>query len=312
VKTSHRFETALAKILRGGIRRAPWHTTLGWGVALGETARALGLRRRVAEQNLALAFPERGAEERAAILAAHYHELGRVLVEYARLSDLVRAPEGQVVDRVDGLEHLEAARVLGKGVLLLTGHFGNFELLGAWLGRIHPVDFVVQPLSNPGVDEMLARERERAGVGQIPIGGGVRGVLQSLAANRWVALVADQDARRHGVFVPFFGRPASTPAGPARIALRTGAPIVMGFAERLLDGRHRLRILPPLIASDPAAPDAVRALTALHTAELERQVRARPEMWFWLHRRWKTRPDPLEVGAEPGAAPESARAEGWT
>lgn len=268
------------------------------------------MRRHVAEQNLALAFPERGAEERAAILAAHYHELGRVLVEYARLSDLVHAPDGEVVERVLGLEHLEAARSAGRGALLLTGHFGNFELLGGWLGRIHPVDFVVQPLSNPGVDEMLGRERERSGVGQIPIGGGVRGVLQSLAANRWVALVADQDARRHGVFVPFFGRPASTPTGPARIALRTGAPIVMGFAERLLDGRHRLRLLPPLVASDPTAPDAVRALTALHTAELERQVRARPEMWFWLHRRWKTAPDPVDVGVGSGAAPDSARAEG--
>lgn len=312
MKASHRFETALAKVLRGGIRRAPWRTTLGWGVSLGETARAFGVRRRVAEQNLALAFPDRGVEERAAILDAHYHELGRVLVEYARLSDLVHAPPGEVVERVEGMEHLEAVRAGGRGALLLTGHFGNFELLGAWLGRMHPVDFVVQPMSNPGVDEMLARERERAGVGQIPIGGGVRGVLQSLAANRWVALVADQDARRHGVFVPFFGRPASTPVGPARIALRTGAPIVMGFAERLIDGRHRLRVLPPLVASDPTAPDAVRALTALHTAELERQVRARPEMWFWLHRRWKTSPDPLEVGAGLDAAPDSAQAQGRT
>jgi KDO2-lipid IV(A) lauroyltransferase len=260
------------------------------GACLGDLARALGLRRRVAEDNLARAFPERGAAERARILVAHYRELGRVVAEYARLPELARAPQGEEIAAVRGLEHLFTAREAGRGALLLSGHYGNFELLGAFLGHIHPVDFVVQPLSNAGVEEWLSRQRAAAGVGQIPLGAGVRRVLEALRANRWVALVADQDARRHGVFVPFLGRPASTPAGPARLALATGAPLIMGFATRRPDGGTELDVEPPLAVPDPRAPDAVATLTALHTARLEHWVRLRPEMWFWLHRRWKTSP----------------------
>ena len=152
----------------------------------------------------------------------------------------------------------------------------------------------------------MARERERSGLTAIPADRGVRRVYESLRAGRWVALLADQDARRHGVFVPFLGRPASTALGPARIALATGAPILMGFVTREPDGRMVLEVEPPLAIPDPGAPDAALRLTALHTARLEAQVRARPEMWFWLHRRWKTAP-PAE-SRDPAAAPTRAAA----
>jgi KDO2-lipid IV(A) lauroyltransferase len=159
------------------------------------------------------------------------------------------------------------------------------------------VDFVVQALSNPGVDAMLARSRERAGVGTIPRGAGIRSVFQALRENRCVALVADQDARSGGVFVPFFGTLASTAVGPAELALRTGAPLIVGFATRQDDGRHVLELEPPLEVSEPRSPDAARRLTAAHTARLEARIRARPEPWFWLHRRWKTRPPATEAGS---------------
>jgi KDO2-lipid IV(A) lauroyltransferase len=118
----------------------------------------------------------------------------------------------------------------------------------------------------------------------------MRGAFAALRANRWVAMLADQDARRHGVFVPFFGRSASTPVGPAALALRAGAPIIMGFDRRLPDGRHRLVIEPPLEIENPEASDAALRLTAAHTARLEARVREQPPLWFWLHRRWKTSP----------------------
>jgi KDO2-lipid IV(A) lauroyltransferase len=108
-------------------------------------------------------------------------------------------------------------------------------------------------------------------------------------------MLADQDARRAGVFVPFFGRPASTPAGPAAISLRSGAPIVMGFPRRLPDGRHILDIQPPFGVDGGDSPEAVLDLTARHTACLESWVRMHPAQWFWLHRRWKTAP-PAGVG----------------
>lgn len=280
--------------MAAGGRALPWRASLRAGAGLGDAARVLGIRRRVAEENLARAFPERSAAERAAILRAHYREVGRVVAEYARLGELARAPAGEVVAETRGLEHLEGALAGGRGAILVSGHVGNIELYGAFLSRRHPVDFVVRPLSNPWVEALLSRQRAAAGVGQISAAIGTRRVYQALRENRWVAMLADQDARRHGVFVPFLGTPASTVLGPARIALATGAPIVTGFGFRRRDGRHEIEIGPPLTddlaAGDPAAPGAAERLTALHVARLERWVRERPESWFWLHRRWKTAP----------------------
>jgi KDO2-lipid IV(A) lauroyltransferase len=290
VKLTHRLEVTMVRALAGELRRRPWPEVLKLGARLGNLLRALGIRRTVAEENLAIAFPGESAEDRAAILASHYRELGRVAAEYPRLGYLVKAGPGEVVAEVTGLEHLEAAQRAGRGAILLTGHYGHFELLGAWLGRIHPVDFVVKPLSNPGVEAMLAGWRVDAGVGSIPLGAGLRRVFEALRANRWVAMLADQDARSHGAFVPFFGRRCSTPKGPAELAIRTGAPIIMGFPHRAADGRHTLDVHPPLELPDRRAPGAVETLTARHTAMLEGEVRKEPAPWFWLHRRWKTPP----------------------
>ena len=290
VRADHALTTLLARTLIGGVRSMRPAAALPFGERLGDVARALGLRRAVAERNLAAAFPELDHPARSRLLRDHYRELGRVCVEYARLAELVRSPEGEVVSEVRGIEHLLRARDAGRGAILLTGHFGNFELAGAWLGRHHPVDFVVKPLSNPGMEAWVAAERHAAGVGQIGLGVSVRGAFQALRSNRWVALLADQDARRHGAFVPFFGQPASTPLGPAVLALRTGAPIVMGFDERQSDGRHIIEVEPPVEIPDPHSPDAAVRLTAAHTARLEARIRRRPEAWFWLHRRWKTAP----------------------
>lgn len=154
---------------------------------------------------------------------------------------------------------------------------------------------------------MLARERSGAGLSAIPADAGIRRVYESLRAGRWVAMLADQDARRHGAFVPFLGRPASTALGPARIAIGARVPIVMGFVTRRPDRRVVLDVEPHLFAPDPGAPDAALRLTALHTARLESWVRARPEMWFWLHRRWKTVPP---AGAERVVPVSGGRAEG--
>jgi KDO2-lipid IV(A) lauroyltransferase len=145
-------------------------------------------------------------------------------------------------------------------------------------------------MSNPGVDAWIRELRRRAGVQSIDAGSEVRAIYEKLRDNEWVAMLADQDARRRGVFVPFMGRLASTPLGPARISVATGAPIIMGRAVRRADGRHDLRIEPALEVGDPKAPEAALRLTTRHVVVLERWVRERPELWFWLHRRWKTRP----------------------
>jgi KDO2-lipid IV(A) lauroyltransferase len=305
---SHVFETLLTRALIRGVRALPWRPSLAFGAALGDTLRRSSLRRRVAAENLAHAFPSWSAEQREQVLRENYRELGRVAAEYARLADLARRDGDEVVAETHGLEHPMALR--GRGVLFLTGHFGNFELLGAWVARMQHLDFVARPLANPGVDALLMRERAKAGVGLIPADRtGVRRIYEALRENGWVAMLADQDGGRNGVFVPFLGRPASTAIGPARIALATGVPIVMAHGFRRADGRHGLVMEAPLVAPDPRAPDAAERLTAMHVARVEQWVRERPASWFWLHRRWKTRP-PLSDEANGAAAREGLRQPG--
>ena len=308
MKAGDRTVALLARGTMAGLRALSWERARAAGARLGDGVRGLGLRRRVARENLALAFPQWSVDERERVLREHYRELGRVAAEYAHLDRLARAPLGEVFVETSGIRVLDGLR--GRGAILLSGHFSNFELMGAMLARLNPVDFLVKPLSNEGVERFIAGRRAAAGVGCISTRDGTRGVYAALAAGRWVAILADQDAGRRGVFVPFFGRAASTAAGPARLSLKTGAPIVMGFAVRRPDGRFDLPVEGPLELAEPEAPDAVLRLTAHHVAVLEAQVRARPELWFWLHRRWKTRPPAggLDAGTVDAAMTKSDRA----
>ena len=277
--------------LAAGARGVPLAGARAAGERLGDLARALGLRARVARANLALAFPERAESERERWLVGHYRELGRTVMEYPRMPELARAPREEIFARFDGLEIAEEASARGRGVVFVTGHCANFELAGAAVGQVHPLDFVAKPMQNPGVERWVRGLRERSGVGLVPVGGGFRRVFQALRQRRWVAMLADQDARRHGVFVPFFGRLASTASGPARVSLATGAPIVFGVAGRALDDRPTVRLGPVLWPEGDARDEAaVTALTARHAALLECAIREAPERWFWLHRRWKTAP----------------------
>lgn len=296
MRAAHRVQSALLAGTAWGLGALPRGPALATGAALGALVGSTGLRARVARSNLALAFPERDERWRERVLAEHWRELGRVAADYARMPALVRGPRERVFTTFEGEEHVRAAHALGRGVILLTGHLGHFELMGAALGRVAPVTFVVKPLSNPGAERWLDRTRRASGVGTVSIGAGMRAVLRGLRAGGIVAMLADQDARRDGVFVPFMGRLASTPVGPARLALATGAPIVFGTCLREPDGRYRAVVDPPHVAAgSPEDPEAVRALTAWHTARLERTVRERPESWFWLHKRWKTAPPPQET-----------------
>ncbi len=283
-------EALLLQAIAAGFRAAGPRGSLRVGESLGSLARTIGLRARVARDNLRHSFPEKSEPEREAILAAHYREIGRIVAEYPRMPELARAPRGVALVELEGQEHLEAARAAGRGAVLVCGHYGFFELGGAFLGQIHPVSFVVRPMRNPHVEGWVTRLRHGAGIRTIDAGSGIRSVYQALRSNEWVAMLADQDARRTGVFIPFLGRPASTAMGPARIALATGAAVIMGRMLRRPDGRHDLRIEPPLAMPDARAPEAAEQLTATHVAVLERWIRERPEPWFWLHRRWKTRP----------------------
>ena len=311
MRADHAIENALLRGAAGGLRLLPRPLALGAGAALGSLLGLAGLRRKVAMANLERAFPEKPDAWRRAVLAEHYRELGRVAADYARMPELVRAPREDVFASWTGEEHARAALARGKGVVFITGHFGHFELFGAASGRIMPIAFLVKPLSNPGADAWLSKLRSDAGVEQLPIGAGVRGVLKRLRAGSAIALVADQDARRDGVFVPFFGVPASTPTGPAWLSLASGAPIVFGTCVRAADGRYDAGFVPPIFPEGSADdPRAVLELTRRHTALLERAIRERPESWFWLHKRWKTPAPPGEREAGPSGGRTRANVRG--
>ncbi len=291
MRLSHMAETVLLRGMAGLLGVLPQRAALGMGAGVGAAVGALGLRRRVARSNLALAFPEHDVAWRERVLHQHYLELGRTAADYTRLPRLAAAPREQVFSRWEHEHFMHEAHAHGRGVIMLTGHFGNFELYAAAMNRVRPIAFMVKPLSNPGAERWASDLRRACGVELLPTGLGVRGAVRRLRAGGILAMAADQDARRDGVFVPFFGRLASTPTGPAWLSLATGAPIVFGTCLRGPDGRYEAMLTPPMLPQGEASDaEAVRALTARHTAMLEAAVRERPESWFWLHKRWKTPP----------------------
>jgi len=300
VRFQHRVEHALVRLSAALVTRLPDAVARTIGRGLGALARRLGVRVAVARANLARAFPDHSPREREVILARAYAQAGLEAIEVLRFPRVTKAQIDAIARSVEGLEHIAAARALGRGVVLVTGHFGAYELLGAVVARQgHPLRFLVRSQSNPLVDVDLQGRRAALGVEVTPHGISVRAILRQLHAGGCVAILADQDAGRDGVFVDFFGAPASTPPGPAEFALRAGAPLVMGCLVRGEDGSHAGRFLPPIEIerSGDHATD-VRALTAAHVRVLEGWIREHPEQWLWTHRRWKTAPP-----AAPPAAP---------
>jgi len=252
--------------------------------------------RRIGLTNLAIAFPEKSESEREAILVASYRNLGRMVAECAHLADITPANVHDTVrfedDRIwreEIVPHLES-----QGILVLTGHFGNWELFAYAYGLYgHPVSLVHQTIKNPLVDAYVERLRSGGGTRLFRKQEAARAVLRALKDRAIVVLPLDQNqSRRAGVFVDFFGVPASTSEGLARIALRTDAPIFPVFLVR--DGasaRHRIVFLPRVEIASMADRDlAARELTQRCTAVLESMIRTHPDHWLWTHKRWRTRP----------------------
>lgn len=294
----------LAGGLAWGVGQLPSGVGCRVGAGLGQLAyRVLAGRRGVVRTNLGLAFgAELSPATRDRLARSTFRHLGITAVECCRLF-FGRAPG--LLDRVRfrGLEHLDQARAGGRGVLCLSGHLGNWELgaaaVASQLGI--PVNVVARPLDDPFLEALLGRGRARAGVRLISKRMAVRGVQAVLAEGSNVAIMLDQNAGRRGVFVPFFGRAASTSRSLAVLALRTGAPVLPVFIHRLPDGGHEVAFEPPVqIPRTGQRERDVEVSTARFNEAIERQVRAHPEQWFWVHRRWKTRPAPSPEPQPPG------------
>jgi len=251
--------------------------------------------RRIGMRNLGIAFPERSRRERRRILRGSFLNLGRMAAELAHLPRLSTEQLRDMVRFEDEAWWKEAVGwERSTGVLVLSGHFGNWELLVFAHGmRGHPVHMVHRAIANPLVDRWLNALRARAGTRMIRKNAGAGGVLHALRERALLVLPIDQNSTRGlGVFVDYFRLAASTNAGMARIALRTDAPIVPAFIVREgRSARHRVHVLPILeVERTGDAQEDVRRNTQRFTAVFEEMVRRYPEQWLWMHKRWKTRP----------------------
>lgn len=249
--------------------------------------------RRVGLQNLELAFPELPAFEREVLLRREYRNLGWLLAEFCKMSSYTREQASEFI-RYDGLEHYLAARDRGKGVLVLTGHVGAWELSSFYHSLAgYPMGLVIRRLDNPLVDELVNRIRCQHGNRVLHKDDFARGLLAAMRAGETVGILMDTNMTPpQGVFVSFFGVPACTASGLARVALKTSAAVIPGFL--LWDEPERkyvLRFYPELQLAQTGDTEAdATENTARFTAFIESVIRQYPSQSLWMHRRWKTRP----------------------
>ncbi len=266
-----------------------------FAISLGQIIYLLhGKLRRVGMRNLELAFPEMSRAERKRILREEFTSLGRQLAEVCQFPRYTLENIEQVVV-YDGLENYEKAYASGKGVLFLTAHFGGWEL-SAFTHSLHGhwMHVVMRPMDNEYLNGLIQHYRTMHGNKTVDKDDFVRGLLSAMKAGEVVGILMDTNMTQpQGIFVDFFGIPACTASGMARIALRTDAAVVPTFTiwdEAL--GKYRLRFDPAveLIRSGDLEAD-IRANTQMFTEIIEEYVRRYPEQWLWVHRRWKTRPE---------------------
>jgi Kdo2-lipid IVA lauroyltransferase/acyltransferase len=289
---AHRVEFALARSLERAVAALPERAAHRFGAAVGRRIQSLGIRREIVTENLRIAFPEATEEWIAATRRAAYEHLGREAAAMLRLSKL---DERAVTERTitSGWDELQDALSLGRGVLLVTGHYGNWEIAAATVAsRGVPIAAIVRRQGNRLVDERLQRLRNNLGVETIYQGQAPARVPRILRSNGVVGIVGDQDARRSGVFVPFFNRLASTHRGPALFALRLGAPVFSCIARRIPGNDVRYEVIGRRVEYERTGDldRDVLALTTELASRLEKEVRIAPEQYFWFHKRWKTRP----------------------
>ena len=285
----HRLEYLIVRALIAIVRVTPFVLVRAAGTVLGLTFYVIDRpHRRIAERNLATAFPLRSNAERRASARAAFTHFGRLLFELLKFSTLSKA---QMLARVefDGDERSRLAYAQGKGVLFITGHFGFWELQAmVHAVRVEPVSILARALDNPYLDRLLEQIRQCTGNTVVYRRGTIRRVMRTLQAGHGVAVLIDQHIMsRDAIYVDFFERPAATTSAVAALALRTGAPVVPVFALPLGRGRYRMIYEHPVEPPRADSPDAIREFTQRCTDVLEMYVRRHPELWLWMHRRWR-------------------------
>jgi KDO2-lipid IV(A) lauroyltransferase len=289
-------EYALARSILGSLGFLPRSVAVAAGRAVGRLAYSLpGKLRRTGEINLAIAFPEMSEQERLQVLRGCFESLGRLLGEFSQFHRATPESLREMIeyDQV-GLAHLRTAEQDQRGVIFLTGHLGAWELLSfGWSALEYPISFLVRPIDNPRVEEMIEKIRTRFGNRAIDKKVAAREAMRVLRAGGTLGILSDLNSHPHeGVFVPFFGKLACTTAGIATLALKTDAVVIPTVAVWDKDRKkYFFHGDPPveLVRTGDRHKD-LEVNTANFAAAIEKLVRRYPDQWMWIHRRWKTRP----------------------
>jgi len=284
----------LAVSLLSGLACLPQRVAYWIGARLGDLLYlVLAERRRITLANLALAFgTDTPAEERRLIARATFRNLGQHVVDFSHLRQLTPHTFAAMC-HVEGLEHVEALLQRRRGLLILSAHFGSWELASAVaLCLATPLNVIVRPLDNPALQRLAEAYRQRCGYRTIPRRAALMACLKVLRRGEIVAVLMDQSSLRHeSIQVEFFGTKAYTAIGPALLALRTGCPVVSAFLTRVGQGQHRLVFSSEIpIRRTGHVQQDIAENTRAFTRIIESYVRRYPDHWFWLHRRWKQRP----------------------
>jgi KDO2-lipid IV(A) lauroyltransferase len=284
----NRLEAAIARSLVLSMQVAPRGLSESLGVLYARVLdRAIPRLRSTAHVNLAFAYPERNEAWRERLIDGVFASIGRMISAFAKFPQIDRSNVGDWI-RYEGFEHYETAMARGKGLLFATAHLGNWELSAfAHALMAAPMNVVVRPLDNPIVDGIVEQRRAMSGNTLLSKRDFARSILQALKKNQAVGILMDQNtAAENGAFVPFFGKPACTNTTFAKLAARSGAAVIPGFAVwDASERRYVLRFYPAVDISGDEVEDTARIAAAIEAA-----IRENPEQWLWIHRRWKTQP----------------------
>ena len=289
-RVRHYFEYAVTITIGFILNLLPYPWAMKFGDFLGWVSyRLLRIRRRVTLANLKAAFKDKySIRELDRIGLRSYQIIAKSFIDYVLFPSL--KDKVLKITELRGGENLDKALKESKGAVLVAGHFGSWELMGAAVGKNgYPIDFLVGEQHNILIDNVMNQYRQLMGGGIIKMGVAAKGVIKALRNNRFVAMLSDQDAGGDGTVVDFFGMPTSTPKGPAAFALKTGAPIIMGFTTRNQSKIQKIEMKEPIYLEQTGNKEEdIQKLTQIYTSILEDYIKKYPDHWFWPHRRWKS------------------------
>ncbi len=287
------FEYYGALTLRLIARILPYHLLQRLGKYIGLIVYYIfPVRKKIVKRNLDIAFPGLSNKQRKRMIRKTYINLVVTILEGLKIPYLGDRFFKDMI-QAEGFEVLDELKKQGKGAILVGGHLGNWELNAVYIAHLgYPLSVIARPLHNSLTDALITKIRHVQGLEIIPVGIAVKKALKRLRENRFVGFVMDQDARKDGVFIEFFNKPASTAIGPATFAWQTDLPIVFCHAFRAYNGKHHLQVDQPIFMDKSRdRHDEILRVTRLYTKRLEEVIKEHPEQYFWFHNRYRTQKD---------------------